>query len=1132
MYDNYLSRVRRVPTTQRVFTATVPAGAGPGRWGPLSARQLLLALVGWLWVYAAEARAQDALQQEIKVSFAGVPLAAALQQLGDQAHIRFVYNESVLRQGQPLSGTFQAPLGEVLRQVLGPLAVRYELVDNKFVVLRAAAEASPPPAPPAAARARPQEGFVQQGVVTDEQGNPLPGVTVHLEGRTNVAVTNAQGSFSIGTPDEGQALTFRFIGYKNASALTKNGVVLAVQLQPDPAELDEVTVIGYGTTTKRTATGATTRVTATEIQNQPVTNVLQALQGRMPGVSITQANGLPGSAISVQIRGANSLLRGSEPLYIVDGVPYLSTAINQQSTTTNVIDGANGSTNPLNSINPNDIESLDVLKDADATAIYGSRGANGVVLITTKKGKAGKTTFQIDAKSGASQVARMLPLLSTAEFLNIRRTGFRNSGVTPTANNAPDLVTWDPNAYTDYQKLLIGKTAWVTDVAGNVSGGDVRTTFRVSGTYHRENNVFVGDQGYTRGAGSLSLTHRSANSRFELGVTASYNADRNNVSIQDLTGVAYALAPNFPLYNPDGSLYWTGSFLGPANPLGLLRRTVDNKSTNLIVNNTLRFNILPGLDFRTSAGLSRTDMEQKRLTPRAALDPRLNTTSSALFSYNVSDNFIVEPQLTLDKHLGPGTLGVLLGGTWQYRNSRQPYYLLASDYLSDDFLENVAAAQTRSVNTSSSQYKYASVFGRVNYNWADKYIVNVNVRRDGSSRFGPNNRYGNFASVGAAWVFSAEKGLGLPAWLSFGKLRGSYGRVGSDNIGDYAYLDSYTSYTYNYNGSPGLVPSRIANPDYRWEQTDKMEGALELNFLDDRIALTAAYYRNRSGNQLISYVLSAQTGFTSYQANLPATVQNQGWEGTLATENIRSKDFSWRSSFNITANRNELLQFDGIERTSYYSQYQVGRPISGYYLYQYNGFSPTTGLPTFQDFNNNGTISSGYAATGRGDRAYYGPRYPRFYGGLGNTLRYKGLSLDFLFQFVKQQGLAPLAGTFSPPGYDPYNASRTILDYIAQSTPSQPVVNSAFSPAYTAYSNYTTSDAMLVDASFIRLKNVSLSYQLPTPWLKAVRLQSARVYVLGQNLLTLTPYQGYDPESQGLVLPPLRTITGGIQLSL
>lgn len=325
MYDNYLSRVRYAPMPGEAILLKVPSRA---RWGQPT--RLLLAVLAWLWVHAAEARAQDALQQPVAVTFTDMPLATALRQLGEQAHIRFVYNEAVLRQAKPLSGTYRAPLGEVLRQVLTPQGVRYELVDNKFIVLRAATEApaSPTPAPAALPRTRPQEGFVQQGVVTDENGKPLPGVTVHLEGRTNVAVTNAQGSFAIGATSDGMTLTFRFIGYKNGSVLTKDGTTLAVQLVPDPADLDEVTVIGYGTTTKRTATGSTTRVTAQDIQNQPVTNVLQALQGRMPGVSITQANGLPGSAISVQIRGANSLLRGSEPLYIVDGVPYLSTAIN------------------------------------------------------------------------------------------------------------------------------------------------------------------------------------------------------------------------------------------------------------------------------------------------------------------------------------------------------------------------------------------------------------------------------------------------------------------------------------------------------------------------------------------------------------------------------------------------------------------------------------------------------------------------------------------------------------------------------------------------------------------------------------------------------------------------------------
>lgn len=1114
----------------------------PSYWGTYlkavmrhSALQLFLCLTSCALVSAAELKAQQVLDRAVTVTFDHEPLATALKQLGDQAHIRFVYSESVLRQGQPLSGTYKAPLGEVLRRLLAPAAIRYEVVDNTYIVLRP--QDTPPAAPapaqtaPAAASQRPPEGFVQLGKVVDERQQPIPGVTVQLRGYPNVAVTNARGEFAIGVPKEGVVLVFRFIGFKTTEQTATPGRDLTVAMAADPASLDEVTVIGYGTATRRTATGSTARVTAQDIQNQPVTNVLQSLQGRMAGVAITQANGLPGAAISVQIRGANSLLRGNEPLYIVDGVPYLSTAINQQATTSSVFDGANGSTSPLNSINPNDIESIDVLKDADATSIYGSRGANGVVLITTKRGKAGKTTFQLDAKTGASAVAHFVPTLSTADYLSIRRTAFRNSGVTPTATNAIDLVTWDQNAYTDFQKLLIGNTAHVTDVSGAISGGDARTTFRVGGTYHREGIVIVGDQRYLRGAGNLNLQHRSANGRFEFGVSAIYSADANNVSVQDLTGIAYSLAPNFPLYRPDGSLYWTGLFGPPANPLGVLNRVVENQTTNLVVNNTLRFTLLPGLDFKTSAGLSRTDMDQKRLNPRSAQDPGIaSNVANASFIYNVSDNFILEPQLVFDRHLGPGTLNVLTGGTWQYRNSRMPFYTTASNFLSDDFLENVASAQTVSTFSSSSQYKYASVFGRVNYNLADKYILNVNFRRDGSSRFGPNNRYGNFGSVGAAWVFTQEKALGLPAWVSFGKLRGSYGRVGSDNIGNYGYLDSYTNTTYSYSGVTGLYPTRIANPDYRWEETDKLEGALELGFLQDRLSLSVAYYQNRTGNQLINLILSPQTGFTGYQANLPAQVQNKGWEATLSSVNLKSKDFSWTSNFNITANQNELRAFDGIEKTTYYSQFQVGRPISSFYVYQSTGFDPTTGLPTFRDLNGSNTISFGFAETGRGDRTYVGPGYPKFYGGLGNTLSYKGLALDFLFQFVKQQAFGVQSSTFAPPGYDYNNgSSEAIFNYLNASLPSWPVVSSAFTPGYTAYNNYISSDAALRDASFIRLKNASFSYTLPASWVQAVKLQNVRLYVLGQNLFTLTKYDGFDPESRGLALPPLRTVTGGIQ---
>lgn len=549
----------------------------------------------------------------------------------------------------------------------------------------------------------------------------------------------------------------------------------------------------------------------------------------------------------------------------------------------------------------------------------------------------------------------------------------------------------------------------------------------------------------------------------------------------------------------------------------------------------MKYNILKGLDFKSTFGFSKTDMKQITIRPLSSLNPFYGlATGTASYTYNYTNNYIIEPQLTYNTKVWKGTLDALAGGTYQYKASQQPYYISASGFASDDFLSNVSSASTINTSSSSMYYKYASLFGRVNYNIEDKYIVNINFRRDGSSRFGPNNRFGNFGSVGAAWVFSEEDFIKNKLnWFSFGKLRGSYGIVGSDDIGNYLYYDSNSSYSYVYNGTTGLTPTRIANSDFKWEQTKKLEIGAELGFLKNRISLNASYYRNRTSNQLLSFPLSAQTGFTTYQANLPATVQNAGVELGINSTNIKTKSFTWTSSFNISKNSNKLLSFPNIAKSSYYSTYVVGNPISSYYLYQYAGINPTTQLPVYTSFMNGGTTSSpvfGFAATGRGDRTYMGTSYPSFYGGLSNSLAYKGFSLDFTFQFVKQKGRSLAASSYYPPGFM-YNASASVINQYLALSSVQYLATTGYGAPYTAFSNYTYSNATMVDASFIRMKNASLSYLLPGKVLSKIKAQTLRVFVQGQNLFTLTHYKGFDPESQGVATPPLRTITTGLQLN-
>ncbi|QNN42804.1 TonB-dependent receptor [Pedobacter roseus] len=1106
----------------------------PGRpSGPVQKILLIMRVTTFLLLAIMMQVSATTLAQRVTINQKNANLTDVFKIIRIQTGYDFIYDQDLLAKSAPINiNVNNAALSEVLKRCLANQSLSF-IIEDKTIIIK-------------------EEGLLDKvksyfdnitvtGVVLDERGQPFPGVSIKLKGTNRYTVSGNGGRFYIAANDDYPTLVLSYLGYKTIEVTATS--TLTVKMILDPAKLDEIMVIGYGTTTRRLNTGSQAGISAKELEDQPVTNVLQALQGRLPGVTVTQTNGLPGAGINVQIRGANAIgvngVKANRPLYIIDGVPFLSEPINTAALGS-TLPSAEGNTSPMNSINPDDIDNIEVLKDADATAIYGSRGGNGVILITTKKGKAGATKFNLNASTGVSNVSHFVETVGTEQYLALRRKAFANNTTNPAApsvTTAPDLLVWDQNGYTDFQRYMLGNTAKTHDVNASLSGGDNQNNFYLSGTYHKENNVYPGAQGYQRGGAKFNLNHTSFNQRFNLSLSAMYSTDKNNISTTDLASWAYSLPPNFPLYKADGSFNWDG---GISNPLAYLNQTNDNRTSNLLSNLAIKYNILKGLDIKANLGYSKTDMTQIALRPLTSLNPNFNPTSgTASYVYNFTNNYIAEPQLTYTRKIWKGTLNTLLGGSYQFKQSKMPYSTSATGFSSDDFLRTSTAASTVSTTSSSVDYKYASLFGRVNYNIENKYILNANFRRDGSSRFGPNNKFGNFGSVGAAWLFSEEKLVkDNLSWFSFGKLRGSYGIVGSDDIGDYGYFDSYTASTYVYAGSTGLNPSRLANPNFKWEETKKLDIGLDLAFFKDRLSLSASYYRNRTSNQLITQTVSTQTGFSGYQSNLPATVQNSGWELSLTSTNIKIKDFSWTSSFNISQNHNKLLSFPDIEKSSYYGTYIVGNPISSYYVYQYAGINPITNLPSFTDFNGVGGINSpttGFAATGRGDRYFAGTSYPKFYGGLTNNVSYKKFTLDFTFQFVKQQGRSLLTSSFYPPGYFSNAALSVVNDYLALGSQDYLVSagtrGAAGSAAYLAYSYYTGSDASVVDASFIRLKNVSLSYTLPTKWISKTGGTNIRVYAQGQNLFTITNYEGFDPESQGVVTPPLRTITAGLQFT-
>ena len=493
-------------------------------------------------------------------------------------------------------------------------------------------------------------------------------------------------------------------------------------------------------------------------------------------------------------------------------------------------------------------------------------------------------------------------------------------------------------------------------------------------------------------------------------------------------------------------------------------------------------------------------------------------------------SWIIEPQLDYKLNIGKGIFTTLIGGTFLENNSSFQQ-MIATGFISDALLEDIQAASSVTPTSSAAQYNYQAIFTRLNYNWQDKYLLNVTARRDGSSRFGPDKQFGNFGAIGAAWIFSKEDFFhnSVP-WLSFGKLRASYGTTGNDQIGDYQYLDLYTTTTYPYNNTQGIYPANLFNPQLAWEIDKKLEGGLELGFLNERILLQASYYRNQSGNQLVQTPVSSVTGFFSTPANLPAVVQNSGGEFILTTVNIKSKNFSWSTTINLTIPRNKLVSFPGLASSPYAGTFIEGQSISILHVYHLIGVNDTTGI--FQYASAKGVSTSNPNPST--DRNTIIDMTPKYYGGMQNSFVYKGFSLDFFFQFSKRIGENILYGYNQMPG-TMVNQPVDVLDRWQQpgdKAPYQQYSQNFSSKVYKARNpfNQKQSDAQFGDASFIRLKNLAISWQFPEPLKHKLHLENCRVFFQGQNLFIVTKYFGIDPESQGTGLPPLRVLTGGIQI--
>ncbi|GAA3605087.1 TonB-dependent receptor [Flavivirga amylovorans] len=973
------------------------------------------------------------------------------------------------------------------------------------------------------------------GKVTGEDGMSLAGVTVLVKGTTRGVSTNFDGQYTITVADIANVLMFSSIGYASQEITVGNQNTIDVVMKEEISELDVVEInAGYYKTSQRKATGNISRVESKDIELQPISNPLQAIQGRIAGVSITQVSGVAGGRVDIQIRGRNSLREdGNNPLYVIDGVPYPSNTLldgNQVG-----IGGTNQTGSPLSYINPNDIESFQILKDADATAIYGSLGANGVVLITTKKGTKGKTSVSINLASGFSTASKKLDLLNTEQYLEMRFEGNPNAVVFPPFLQErffPDLYLWDQNRETDWQDELLGGTAEQTTANISVSGGNEKTQFNFGAGYFKETTIFPTDEGFKRISSLLSVNHTSLNNKFNAHASLSFSNTKNTLPSADLARSALTTAPNAPaLYDENGEINWENGF---DNPIALLHREYSDETQNIILNTNLNYEIFKNLKLGVSFGYNSQHTNANQITPLNTINPTFRSSFGRESSFVKGEfkSWLMEPKLEFNKTYNKLKLSTLIGMTFR-EDILQSESTNATGFSSDLFLLNSSAASVLEVRgTSFSQYRYNAIYGRVNLDWADKYILNLTVRRDGSSRFGPNKRFGNFGAVGAAWLFSRENLLNDSSWLSFGKLRASYGITGNDQIPDYGYLDSFAFSNLPYNNVVGFEVSRLANNNYSWESVKKIEVGLEFGLFKDKIYTNINWYSNRATDQLVGLPLSQVTGDNNIQFNIPTVVENRGLELVINTTNINTKNFKWNTNFNLTVPQNELLEFDDIEKFPFFNnKWVVGESINGGIgtvinsgkVFEFIGLNSDTGDYEFTDYNNDGSITVE-------DRQKYVEIGQKYFGGIQNTITYKGFELDFLFQFVKQKGYDVYFPFSSPGAFAPIsNQPVQVLDRWQQSgdlATFQRFGSSAL------YNRYISSDAIITDTSFIRLNNLSLSYNLSNEILEKLKLQRIKVYAQGQNLFTITNYKGLNPEIGGIAFsPPLRTISLGMEIT-
>lgn len=1081
------------------------------------------------------------LSQSVTFSGKEVPLRQVFTVIENQTGYVVFSNREILDAAKPVTiAASNMPITDFLQAVMKDQPFEF-LIEGKTIVL------SPKKYLPAPVQIIPP-GRDIPGLVYDEKSRePVRGVTIAVNGTNQVTQTDEKGTFLLKGIEGDITITITCIGYeKKVMKITSAFITIITTLNIATSELDQAVVQAYGITSKRLATGNITKVTGDEIRRQPVMNPMVALQGKVPGLEVTQLSGNASSPVKLQIRGRNSINPNmlTEPLYVIDGIPQ---TVLEAGTYTYNSDGVSAGfaqaslsytkgQSPFFSINPRDIESIEVLKDGDATAMYGSRAANGVILITTKKAQAGRTSFEVNVQQGVVTIPRYPEMMSLRDYLDMRYEALKNDGITPTIDNAPDLLRWDTTRSTNWIKELLG-TGKNTDIAATLSGGDLHTSFRLSGGYTDQTDLNSRSGGNKRGTLHLNLRHTSFDQKLTVSMTSGFSSSKVDAISDPASG--FATAPNAPaIFDEAGNLNYAAYNTSPFNNnfmFDYILRPNILKTNTLNSNLVVSYTLLKGLVLSGSLSYQSMNNTNEVFMPLAAIDPQTFGLSTLFSGSTKNSNVAFEPQLNYTRSISKGRLSVMVTGTMQ-KTHTSTESISAYGFTNDDLMKSINNAMFSTINNTAFDYRYAAVSARIHYNWEQKYILNLQARRDGSSRFAPGKQYGNFGSVGASWIATEEEWLqkALPAWVSFVKFRGSYGITGSDNIGNYEYLPRYATQQpgsstpmYTYNGVQPYVSILPVNQNYRWEEQHTLEGGLNLGFLEDRINLDMAVYRKRSGNQLTEIPTPYYTGFDLIKANWDAIVQNSGVEASVRVDVIRKKDLRFVAYANISRNVNKLKSYPGIENSPYAARYKVGESLRKQYVLKVTGVDPLTGNYSFEDYNKDGRITTNnsvFPGTEDDDRYVAYDLNPKYFGGFGTELTWKQYALSLHFGYSNH---------LAPPPYMGLSAGRMANLVL----PSDMMGNHWRKPGDMAkYPKFSTNadnrGSEYVNASFIRLNAVNVNYSMPEKLTKKAGLQSCMFSLSVSNLFVITSY-GMDPEIKGGSFNPIpRTIVGKLSFTL